>query len=291
MRNMLRLCSSLALVVFAAGAHAATWHVVPGGGGDAVTIQGGINLASNGDIVTVAPGTYTGTGNINVDFLGKNITVKSDDGPYTTIIDCMEQGPGFKFQNGEDGSASLQGFTIRNARGNRGAAIFCDGASPMISYNIISGCYAFSMGGGIYAKNGSPYIFNNTLDNNGSPTGGAIGLATGSSAQIFQNIMCACSAGGAIACSGATPATFIACNDIYSNTGGDAVCIGNAGHNFSVDPMFCGMPGTGNYYLQQISPCTQSFSPCASFVGALGVQCEVTRTQTATWGQVKSMYR
>jgi hypothetical protein len=39
------------------------------------TIQDGINLASNGDTVTVMNGTYEGPGNSLIDYLGKQITV------------------------------------------------------------------------------------------------------------------------------------------------------------------------------------------------------------------------
>jgi hypothetical protein len=51
------------------------------------TIQAAINAASGGDVVIVADGTYTGSGNKNIDFKGKAITVKSANGPGNCIID------------------------------------------------------------------------------------------------------------------------------------------------------------------------------------------------------------
>src|SRR6266436_2220044 len=51
--------------------------------GDRPTIQAGINAASSGDIVLVAPGTYIE----NINFMGKAITVKSSNGAKYTIID------------------------------------------------------------------------------------------------------------------------------------------------------------------------------------------------------------
>jgi len=39
------------------------------------TIQAAIDACNNGDIVIVANGTYTGTGNKDIDFRGKLITV------------------------------------------------------------------------------------------------------------------------------------------------------------------------------------------------------------------------
>src|SRR5690242_16654180 len=128
MRNVLTL-SVFALVIGAATvASAATWHVDPAGGADATTIQAGINLASNGDVVIVAQGTYTGVGNRNIDFFGRNITVMSESGPQYTIVDCQGLGQGFKFVTGET-SAVMDGFTIKNGTSNKGAGVLIDSAS------------------------------------------------------------------------------------------------------------------------------------------------------------------
>ncbi len=62
---------------------AATIHVP----GDQPTIQAGIDAAMDGDIVLVADGTWTGVGNRDIDFLGKAITVRSENGPDSCIID------------------------------------------------------------------------------------------------------------------------------------------------------------------------------------------------------------
>ena len=61
------------------------WHVdddctPPGAGAKAdpfCTIQMGVDAASDGDTVIVAPGTYIGDGNRDISLFGKSITVGS----------------------------------------------------------------------------------------------------------------------------------------------------------------------------------------------------------------------
>jgi hypothetical protein len=81
---------------------------------DQPTIQAGINAAIPGDTVLVAPGTYTGADNKELDFKGKAIVLRSEDGAGTTVIDCEQQGRGFYFQAGEGPSSVVEGFTITN---------------------------------------------------------------------------------------------------------------------------------------------------------------------------------
>jgi hypothetical protein len=287
---ILRLCIALVVIISAVTADAATWWVRPFGG-DANTIQGGIDKAAAGDVVVVGAGTYSGYGNFNVSFDGKDITLMSESGPFLTVIDCQNTGQAFLFTNGESYNAVLEGFTIKNGNGTHGGAIYCDGGSPTIRYNLFCDNIAWSTGGALHTRNGSPTIYNNTFDDNSAPSGGGIFLGPNSDAQIWQNIVCGSSSGGAFACSGAGSGTFIYCNDLYANSGGDVVCVGNAGNNYSLDPLFCGVPGSGNFFLQQTSPCTSTFSPCLAAIGALGVQCTVTATENVSWGKVKTLYR
>ena len=58
------------------------------GPADFSTIQAAIDDSNDGDTVLVADGTYTGDGNRDIDFHGKAIIVKSENGPQNCIIDC-----------------------------------------------------------------------------------------------------------------------------------------------------------------------------------------------------------
>jgi len=84
---------------------------------DQPTIQVGIVSSSNGDTILVSPGTYYE----NINFNGKNIVLGSlflttGDTSYIsqTIIDGNQQGCVVVFENGEDSTAELTGFTIKN---------------------------------------------------------------------------------------------------------------------------------------------------------------------------------
>ncbi len=148
------------------------------------SIQNAINNAANGDIVLVGEGTYVE----NINFNGKLITVASwflttQDPTYisSTIIDGNDIGKVVIFENSEDSTAILCGFTIINglASGsipqNCGGGIYCDGSSPSIQNVSISGNSAV-YGGGIYCESYSSPSFDNVTitDNSASSGGGGI---------------------------------------------------------------------------------------------------------------------
>ncbi|MBC8231185.1 hypothetical protein H8E77_16655 [bacterium] len=191
------------------------------------TIQSAIDAASNGDEVVVADGTYKGDENKNIDFLGKAITVRSENGPGNCIIDCENSGRGFYFHNGEDSNSILKGFTIRNGYVNgdwpedSGAGILCNFSSPTIQDNIVTENSALYAGGGICCYESSPLIRNNIINENSAYLGGGIYcFRASSSAIIDNNIIDSNSAefhGGGIFCSAYSYFTIIN-NIVKSNS-------------------------------------------------------------------------
>jgi len=87
--------------------------------GDFPTIQAAIDASVDGDEVVIANGVYSGEGNKNLDFGGRAITVRSQNGPEACIIDCEEEGRGFWFHSGESFTSVVQGISIINGFGPR----------------------------------------------------------------------------------------------------------------------------------------------------------------------------
>ncbi len=144
------------------------------------TIQAAINDANDGDIVIVADGVYTGTGNRDIDFLGKSTMVRSENGPKNCIIDCQSDPNNihraFIFDSNEDANSVLAGFTITNGYStNYGGGIYCSSSSPTITNCLIIGNTAGMTGGGIHCSSGSnATIFNCSISNNTAHGGSTV---------------------------------------------------------------------------------------------------------------------
>ncbi|RKZ50522.1 MAG: hypothetical protein DRR00_15010 [Candidatus Parabeggiatoa sp. nov. 3] len=135
------------------------------------TIQEGVNTSASGDTVSVHPNTYIE----NINFNGKNITVKSTDGAEKTVIDGNKNDSVVKFVNGENATAVLDGFTITNGTGTL--------ETPP------EGVSGRTHGGGIWVYNGSsPTLKNLIITGNSGEHGGGIGTWTNSSPHI-ENVL------------------------------------------------------------------------------------------------------
>jgi hypothetical protein len=103
------------------------------------TIQAAIIASANGDVVIVADGVYTGTGNRDIDFGGKALTVRSEHGPESCVIDCQaswnDRHRGFYFHTNETAAAVLDGFTIQNGWAPYNEPCFYSGGGILCQYN------------------------------------------------------------------------------------------------------------------------------------------------------------
>jgi parallel beta-helix repeat protein len=135
------------------------------------TIQAALDDADTGDTIEVSPGTYYE----NINFLGKNITLRSTDTDDPSVVESTiidgggKNGSVVTFASGETAQAVLCGFTIQNGNAFGGAGIWVDDySSPTITGNTITGNTAtHSGGGGIFVTNESfPTITGNTITGN-----------------------------------------------------------------------------------------------------------------------------
>lgn len=115
--------AGMILACSCACASAGLWYVNdatdPGEDGSAAhpfdTIAEAIAAAQPGDEVVVDDGVYAGPGNKDLDLLGKEIVLRSQNGPSNTRIDCEGVGRAFVLQSGETTNTVIRGFRITGA--------------------------------------------------------------------------------------------------------------------------------------------------------------------------------
>jgi len=291
----------------------AFYVVAPDGSGDFPTIQAALDASLSGDIIELLDGTYTGDGNRDLDFNGKNITLRSQSGnPHSCVIDC-QGGPGashrgFRFDSGEGPEATLQGLTVTGgymAVYSGGAIWFSNGSSPTITACIFNNNQSLASGGALYcASQASPAVSSCTFHHNAAVNGGGLfvsdaapviqgctfahntadiggaGISSYSGNFTVENTIIAYGMnGGGVSCWSAT--VTLNCCDVFGNVGGDFTgCLsGQEGINGNIcmDPLFCD-PDNGNYNLIATSPCSAFSEPnveCPQ-IGAWPVNCDLT---------------
>lgn len=238
---------------------------------DQPTIQAGIDATVDGDTVLVADGTYTGDGNRDISFKGKAITVTSENGADTCIIDCENDGRGFTFYSNESASSILQGFTVTQGRileDGGGAGLYCIHSSPsiircIINFNhsdtgygggiflgdqsspLLDSCIVSNnsvdpsaedlpLGGGIYCENSTPSLIDCVISHNEAVFGGGIYLWE-SSASLVRCSISENLLGGGLVCESSSPSLencMVAGNLSPMHGGGGILC------NSSPSPSF-----------------------------------------------------
>jgi predicted outer membrane repeat protein len=207
---------------------------------DQPSLRAAIAVAQPGDTVLVADGTYRGPDNRDLDYGGKAITLRSENGPENCIIDCESAGGAFIFQSGETTAAVLDGFKIINGnpttRSNGGAIDCTLESGPTIMNCVFENNRAQSLGGAIACRGLSLAVIKRcTFINNvsrGHPEGsqgGAVSCFVLSDATITDCVFIGNDSryGGAISCSISFP-TITNCLfvDNRADIGGGAVYCG-----------------------------------------------------------------
>lgn len=262
------------------------------------SIQAAISASTNGDTIVVGNGTYLE----NINFLGRTITVISENGPYSTIIDGNQNDSVVTFDSNETATTILDGFTLQNGLAMNGGGVYCDNTAPTIKNCVITGNTATESGAGVYCM-GGPWaepitiINTNIVDNTTDGwIGGAIYMEAGTwsvitnstisgNSQLYEPFPLCFRGGG----------THEITNTIVWGNSGDIYIDGGSSVNVSYSDIEGGYPGgfeggtvnwgsgninltplfsnaaSGDYHLQLGSPCidagTSSGAPVTDIDG------------------------
>jgi len=154
------------------------------------TIQEAIYAAEDYSIVLVPDGIYTGSGNRDLDFKGKPITAKSENGPEYSIIDGegLSNTRGFVFISGETHETAVDGITVMNIANDVGT-VCVNNSSPIIKNCVFTQGWVNS-GGAFYINGSSPTLVNNIImDIHAQFYGGGIDILGGNSVNLTNNII------------------------------------------------------------------------------------------------------
>jgi hypothetical protein len=216
MKSRIVGCVLLTVFLLAGGsASATTWYVEPGGTGDALSIQGGIDLCAAGDTVLVACGIYLESGIA----MTVPITLISETAEPGCVTVDAQSAETIVYGEWEEGNADVVGITFTGGQGDRcggfdmtGSAVVnfdrCilvdnhGGSQPGGGRGGAVGCFDQSRasfrscrlmgnsaygGGGIFARNQTAVTLDTCiLENNSAVWGGGVELRDDSSLEIVS---------------------------------------------------------------------------------------------------------
>lgn len=182
---------------------------------DFPTIQIAVNLASAGDEIVVAPGTYFE----DIDFLGKQLTLRSSGGAAVTTIDAIGRfDPVITILGSSADGSVVEGFTLTNgqatdaAPGERGGGIYIDSADVTIRDGVITDNFA-TIGGAIYANASLLTIENTVIEGNEATGNGGAFYLNNSNTAVVDSLFASNASGnfGGAAFMSTGSSTFVNC--------------------------------------------------------------------------------
>lgn len=150
-------------------------YVTKDGTGDYTAIQTALSGTTSTCSIVVAPGTYKEL----LDFKGKSIYLRSEEGPNNTFLTPPTAGIGsiVTFKTSEQRGAILEGFTLQDGggtsillttpprTGTAGGAVYIYTASPTLRNNVFYSNRA-TLGGAVFAQLSSLMVDDNEFQGN-----------------------------------------------------------------------------------------------------------------------------
>jgi hypothetical protein len=251
----------LIILSIASLANARTWRVNTAGTGDAPTLHAAMDSALSGDIVLVEAGQYNLPAGLSVP---QGVEFVGESGPAQTIVQRDDYLGIVTVSLGA--GATIRGLHVR---GNTLPVLYSHGAE-------IAFCIVEATTGVLLLEMGGPTNFGRCL-----LLGGGIGQQFSATTTIIATQLGA----------GVAGSDFFSCD--FAGDVDPAVQIPVENGNFFLDPEFCGVPGSGNYFLKSTSPCLPENNPFGVpvLIGPLPQGCGTVAVEEKTWGGVKALYR
>lgn len=146
----------------------------------AATIQDSIDYLMQGGILILADGLYTGPGNRDVQFRGKSIVLRSENGPQYCIIDPNgtpdQPHRALLLNQMEDPNTVIEGITFKHGYSSQGGgAVYCEQASPCFRNCIfVQNRASVDDGGAVLIRLGSPRFEECSFLHNQAETGAGL---------------------------------------------------------------------------------------------------------------------
>ncbi len=208
MKTRIGLMGILAMALGAGSVQAAEWFVATNGNDAAegtnwatakLTIQAGVDAASDSDTVWVSNGVYaTGQGAVaaggtNRVTVGRAVMLRSVNGPQVTIIDGSNLVRGVYLTT----NAMLDGFTVTRCwAATSGGGIYCDGDALVTNCHILRNSCIVDGGGVAHGRIWNCLIAQNRMEHILSHHGAGVYCADVRNSQIFSNSAVFCRGAG-----------------------------------------------------------------------------------------------
>ena len=206
----------------------ATFRLEPDGSGDFATIQEALDAAISGDVIELAPGTYRGAGNRDLDFAGKALTLMTAPGAAeAAVIDCegssADPHRAILFESFEGRDTRIEDLVLQGGFApaetqpttRYGGAVLCRGDTSPTFLRVTFRQNAAVYGGAVFTTGAAPRFEDCAFEENEAESGGGAVYGSGEPAGggasfhlldcIFEANVAAASGGALMFSNGGAP--------------------------------------------------------------------------------------